>query len=276
MKSFIAIFLSYTLVFLPSLSMADVWDSTFDTTPAGSENVSTGAQRIRESRLQTRQRLEVEHFYGSGTDGFNDDNGLHRVGSARAFYDGTAPTVLGWLPSGAPGTTIADMNNADPDTAFDGVADLDDSATNSGGALEDDVGHGRLWMDQDGPDDTGSTDDDMKLYGYVGVAGNDNGAWAELIAQHDNTQELEYIKPGAKNLVINGGAFDAMDGDGDTSSTTVAQGWTNVGSATIGYAATDATEGNHYEMNVTDSGTGGDSVTLLLTCLLYTSDAADE
>lgn len=107
------------------------WDLTYETNPAPGDVVSQGDDWIRQVKLDIRKRAEVEAHFGSVN---GDDNGLLRVGSARAFVQNAAPTVI----------EQADYNNT---TGSSGTATLSDNATNSSPAEK--VGLGRLWLDTD-------------------------------------------------------------------------------------------------------------------------------
>lgn len=69
------------------------WDAaTFEQSPPGTESVALGDDRIRELKREIRYRKEVEHDFG--TDHGPSDNGRHRLGSARVFFQSAAPTAL--------------------------------------------------------------------------------------------------------------------------------------------------------------------------------------
>jgi hypothetical protein len=228
------------LYWLGSPSWADLWDDPgFEDEPANTDPLSEADDRMREIKVETRRRAEVETWWGAvGAPPGDDDNGLNRLGSARVFFQDAEPTAL----DGGAGdyNSITDAEQA--------VTDLNDSASNSGGAIEDDVGHGRLWVDAN------STPSD-KLYVYRGVAGDDNGAWEAVSAVADPTTDAiiydDEILAGNYNLVYNG-SFEATDGTGSEASTTVPEGWTIPGTATIAYGtATDLNYGDGTEVEVT-------------------------
>lgn len=208
---------------------------------------------IRDGRQEVRYRAEVEHFWGDN-DTVTDDNGLHRLGSARCYMSNTAPTELSDSHTGIGATTLADYDNS-TGASFSGEPDLDDPATNSAAGAEDDVGHGRCWIDLDGPDNNSGTADDNKLYIFIGVAGAGNGAWTavEAAARPDGDDE---VLAGAYNLLYNG-SFEAADGTGDVTSNTLPDGWTNGGTVcTHDYnAATDLLYGDGFQYEC--SGAGG-------------------
>jgi len=109
------------ILLAPSASWAaEVWAAAgFENSPANSDAASLGAGKIRATREEVRQRADVEHFWGT-TDDTSDDNGLHRLGSARCFVSDSAPTTLS--------NTMADYDNTG---GGDDETDLDNAATNS-------------------------------------------------------------------------------------------------------------------------------------------------
>jgi hypothetical protein len=195
-----------------------VWNAAEESVPANSDALSEANERMHDIKGNTRARAEVEHWWGDYDDA--DDNGLHRHGSARCFVQTSEPTVLS--------DSVSDFNLlAQPN----GVTDLNDSASGSAGAIEDDVGHGRCWVDTDGADGVDGNGDDNALYFYEGVAGDDNGAWVAVSGGSGNDDE---ILAGSANLVYNG-SFEATDGTGYATATTTPSGWADVTSPTIAY-----------------------------------------
>lgn len=90
------------------------WDlATFEASPANSDQVSQGDDKIRELKENIRDRAEVEHLWGTISTG--GDNGRSREGNARVFYDNSEPSAL---------------SNSVTDTAGSGALD-----------------EGRLWRD---------------------------------------------------------------------------------------------------------------------------------
>jgi hypothetical protein len=53
------------------------WSGTYEATPANTESASLGAQRIRETRVDLRERLDVDHFL-PGDDSVGAKEGEHR------------------------------------------------------------------------------------------------------------------------------------------------------------------------------------------------------
>jgi hypothetical protein len=113
------------------------WDASFEATPANTDLVSQGDDRIRELKVETADRAEKETCWGAtGTGGCANDTGWHREGSARGFLETTAPTAL------------------------------KDLALTPLGANDD----GRLWIDSDGADNIGGNNDDGQLWAWNGGA----------------------------------------------------------------------------------------------------------
>jgi hypothetical protein len=67
------------------------WDSTFETVPAGSDNLSVGDDAIRALKAAISTRFGREH-HGLTSD-TNSKHGWHKAGSAVAFYQVSAPTA---------------------------------------------------------------------------------------------------------------------------------------------------------------------------------------
>jgi len=177
--------------------------------------------------------MQGEHRFGNGFGIGTDDNGLHLDGSARCFYQASAPTAL---------TDSAGDYNASTDNDL-AITDLNDSASGSGGAIADDVGHGRCWVDSD----------DNKMYIYRGVAGNNNGGWVPVAG----------VGEGQYSLVYNGD-FNATGGDGLVASTTVPAGWADAAGETPTYSYTDPSTdivwGDGLMLSVTNAGAANEGV----------------
>lgn len=54
-------------------TFARTWNATYEATPANSEDRSIGAQRDRETRVDVRERLEVDHSMAGDA-----DDGAHK------------------------------------------------------------------------------------------------------------------------------------------------------------------------------------------------------
>ena len=198
---------------------AETWTGAgFENSPLGSDPFAAGALKIRQLKAEIRARAAVEHQWGD-TDSTNDDNGLHRLGSARCFIGASAPTVLV--------ESMTDYNNA----GGAGEGTLGDPATNSAAGATDDVGHGRCWFD---------SDDGYKAYVYVGetctnlfddvgvpqTTGSPDGfcdsdgttptGWTAASAVADSITGViadDELLEGSFNYVYNG-SFDISDGTG--------------------------------------------------------------
>lgn len=87
-------FVMFVLLAAPfAWATLQTWDSgTFEASPANSDPVSQGDDKIRELKENIRERAEVEHLWGTISSG--GDNGRHREGSARAFYESSDPSAL--------------------------------------------------------------------------------------------------------------------------------------------------------------------------------------
>jgi len=208
-----------SLVAIATSSGGDPWNGTPEGATGTFSGISDSSQasivddHIRGDRQNVRYRAEVEHIWGH-EDGLNDDNGLHRIGSARCYFQSTPPTSL--LDSHSTAAITDYLNTGVSD---DGVAGLEDSSSNSAGLAEDDVGHARCWVDTD----------DWQLYFFQGEAGDNTPA---VVAQG----WYPVAQRSSGNLVFHG-TFDAADGDGDVSSSTIPYGWTNRFTGTTGVHA---------------------------------------
>jgi len=257
-----------TQMWVMSAPAQEAWDAAFEASPANNDAAAQGAKKIRDTRIETRNRIEIEHIIGVN-DGLSDDNGLHRLGSARCFMQDAAPTVL------ADG--LSDYDN----TTGGGETDLDNSSSNSAAGAFDDVGAARCWIDLDGADgvanedctgagtddgtgipatggtntcctaaDTGSCDDDdMKLFVYVGVAGDAGvcpvtGECGWQASKSEITPADTTVTPGTR--VKAGGSSGNLATNGDFEwdgcvtpdpTTTPPSQWTNVATETIDYVA---------------------------------------
>lgn len=153
------------ILFVLGITVFALWTGaeTWDTTREGTTSTSTGAitnstnagqidDHIRADRQEVRYRAETEHCFGpTGTGRCEDgtgteDNGRHRAGSARCFFQSSAPTTL----------PIADYD-ASARASQDGSNALD---------------YGRCWLDNDS----------MTLYIYDLA----NTAWRPLLRTSGN------------------------------------------------------------------------------------------
>lgn len=117
------------LMGLPLVALGLSWDATFEATPANTDPLSEGDNRIRELKDEVRNRGEVELCWGTAdASGCTAaDNGRARLGSARVFVALTEP-------GGILGTDTTGSQARD---------------------------NGRCWFDTNGPDDSLGTEDDF-------------------------------------------------------------------------------------------------------------------
>jgi len=226
---------------------AEAWDTTFEASPGNNDASAAGAGKIRATRSETGNRASVEHFWGDNDD-TDDDNGLHRLGSARCFISDSAPTILS--------DSSTEYNN----TGGAESGTLSASAVNSAAAAANDIGHGRCWLD---------SDDNYKMYIYVGDSGwqetasvSESQTAAQVIVNDDELLE------GSFNYLYNG-SFDITDGTGDASATAVPAGWAPVTSPTYSYndPSTDTRWGDGFEAVITNAGTTNEGIQQTLTNL---------
>lgn len=177
-------------------SPPQAWDAVYELDPTNMDAVSQGDDWIRQLKIDLRERLEPEVHFGQN----GDENGLLRVGSGRCFVGTAAPTVI----------EQAEHRN----TGAAGSATLSDAAFGAGGEL---IGHGRCWLDTDGPDDVAGTFDDDTLWLFDAANG-----WEQVSGVGPNL-----VKPGGPNLLYNGD----FEIDGDTSTNTPV-GWTTTDGGT--------------------------------------------
>lgn len=165
--------LHYALVFLIALSAPHVtgafprllasftaspqaWTAAFETNPANTDSVSQADDHMRQIKLELRDRIEAEHDFAE-LGNVTTDTGRHLEGSARVFRQNAAPTIDGFI-------TAACLGEAD----YDGNRGCDD---------------GRLFVDADGPDNTGSTSDDNTLYVSQDTdSDGDADSWGAVVA----------------------------------------------------------------------------------------------
>jgi len=69
------------------MAYTDTWNAAFEALPADVDNISEGADRIRDLKLAVRERLAKDHYFDvAGTDA---DHGEHVKVTLRT---GSAPT----------------------------------------------------------------------------------------------------------------------------------------------------------------------------------------
>jgi hypothetical protein len=76
------------------------WTAGYELIPAGTEAVSLGDDRIRNLKVDIRERLETEHSFGD--DESAGEEGNHMQGSAVTFFQPAAPTNLSVPAEGLP------------------------------------------------------------------------------------------------------------------------------------------------------------------------------
>lgn len=84
-----------TLIFLvgsATFVFGATWDGSFEASPSGSDSVSTLDDRDREIKNEIRERMEVDHRFG--TLATSEDDGRHREGSAVTYYRTACPATL--------------------------------------------------------------------------------------------------------------------------------------------------------------------------------------
>jgi hypothetical protein len=69
------------------------WAAAYEATPAGSDDPRAADDRMREIKVSVRERDEREHQ--SALAEATARHGVHRIGSARGFYQAAAPTTMG-------------------------------------------------------------------------------------------------------------------------------------------------------------------------------------
>jgi len=207
------------------LLMGTVWDITFEGIPTGAELANDLDLFIRDLKDEIGDRDSVEHIFGVGS----DDNGLARLGSARAFIQNAAPT---------------DIDGPGQYNSTAGAVAGTLLSTDEIGATTRDLGAGRLWVDADGID-TGatSTADDNRLT-----------IWNETSNSFVDVTIRDPSGIGANNFIYNG-SFEVTDGTGSVASTTVAAGWALVLTPTLAYASVaNSTEGDGLILRTTGAG----------------------
>jgi hypothetical protein len=152
-RSVFSILFGSLLLALPALagdpSQPEAWDTgggSYEADPADGDAVGQGDDHFRAMKREVRDRLEVEHHFGTAT---GDDTGLHRLGSGRCFYQSAAPTAL---------------EQADHDN--DGGGPGDTTLANQDYQSQEIKGLGRCWVDSD----------TQELYAYGTTEIEDSGA----------------------------------------------------------------------------------------------------
>ena len=108
------------------------WSSDFEAVPADNDQASEGAQRIRNLKLDVRERLEDEHDWGTPN---LTDTGVHLEGSARCWMQDAEPASTPggltidngslWYETDESKWYVYDFD----DTAWELIVDGDDNVT---------------------------------------------------------------------------------------------------------------------------------------------------
>lgn len=209
-----------------ALSLGIVWNAGWEARPGGGDQAADIDLFINEFKREVADRDQVEHIFGPSS---SDDNGLHRMGSARAF-----------------------VSNAEPG-AIDGPGQYNSTAgvvagtlliTDEVGPTTRDLGAGRFWVDLDG---LGATaEDDRQLNVWSETANGFRAVRTELVGG----------MPVNHNLIYNG-SFEITDGSGALASITIPSRWVvQAPNPTFTYQdPTGVSEGEGLALNTT--GTGG-------------------
>ncbi len=198
------------------MAITKTWNAAFEASPAGTDNISQGDDKIREDKVAVRERAEREHIWG--TSETNANHGWHREGSAMAYVDASEPTNR---PDGATGLTAA----IDEGRLW---IDTDGGATpfyyTSGGAwakcfssITDDGTDVTFGNDVIATNDitaTGSVNADTFLIGPKEVHGSIHAAGTVL--QSTVWDALSPDIPDDDDTIIVTGGFKAGSGGGDT------------------------------------------------------------
>jgi microcystin-dependent protein len=159
-------------------SVPYVWNSTWEDDPAEGDALGEGDDHFRNLKEEIRGRAETEHFWGVNT-GAADD-GRHREGAARAFFQDAAPTTL----------TRNDYYNG------------------TTGAADNALDEGRLWADSNNGYTLQVTDANGTFQEIVAVPTNGIILWAEA----NGDEDCDGTSDTAGDCPCGFTRFDAMDG----------------------------------------------------------------
>ena len=218
-----------------------VWNAGWEARPAGTDQASDLDLFIQEFKAEVADRIGVESLFGNAS----LDNGLHRVGSARVFSQDAAPTAI--TGPGQYNSTAA---------AFSGTALTTTEVV--GGT--DDIGRGRLWVDEDGAV-TGTVATEPAATGDMQLSVWDEtlNGFRRVVARDQGGAGV-----GASNLIRNG-SFEATDGTGSTASISVPIGWALVLTPTLAYVSVaNSTEGDGLALTTIGSGAALEGVSQTL------------
>jgi hypothetical protein len=91
------------------------WNAAFNASPAGGDNPSQGDDKIREFKVTMYDRWVKEHYLDLSEGGAQPRQGLHRAGSAVAFYQVSAPTQRNGVALGSTDSGIIWINSTTKD-----------------------------------------------------------------------------------------------------------------------------------------------------------------
>jgi len=234
------------------------WDAIYEANPLTTDSATQGDDHIRDAKIQTRRRLNVEHQFstliGSGS-ADSDDDGLHRMGSARCFIKDSAPTRLE-LDSYDNATGL-DLVNGELLLSISGGAAggfvCDPNTTDCSDLLEY-QGQGRCWFDRDGADGIDNTADDYTLYVYDDRTADVDVA--DALAQWELADRGSGLGP---NLLYNGdfevmpamvdgeACIDLFNAGGPPENAGVPNGLCDIDGATAAYPGWDLVTTGHLE-----------------------------
>ena len=92
-------------------SAGQTWGTSYEADPLGSDPLSEGDDWIRRLKTDIRGRAAVEHDWGNLSGSPTDDDGRHLEGSARVFYEASAPATLtrgDWTTGGTASSSTLD------------------------------------------------------------------------------------------------------------------------------------------------------------------------
>lgn len=136
------------------------WTSSFEADPLNTDSLSQTDDHIRQVKVESRDRAETEHEWGSGMGNVTTDTGRHLEGSARCFVQTAAPTLNGTITASC-------------------LAEADRSGNRG-------CDEGRCWVDTDGADGilggAGAADDYTYNIALDSDADGDADSWQPVKA----------------------------------------------------------------------------------------------
>lgn len=123
----------------------EAWNaSPYEANPTATDSVGQGDDHMRTLKQEIRDRARVEHDWGSDNQDATTDNqndGRHREGSARVFFETTAPTDA---------TALAERDRSGSRTLDDGRVFIDSDTTPVNHLWVWDDSGGGAWEEVDG------------------------------------------------------------------------------------------------------------------------------